>query len=265
MYRLLVVTQDARTEAMFASMEGWEAMGFKPVRIRNSVEDAIACMGKHHIDAIAFEPLPVWEPLRAYLDEHAPCMPIFEIAPDAQKQYAVIKSVFQLLCQLHSDHSNDDYDEALNFQQARERWLRKLLSGMVPTSAEVLTCHRMFRCTIDTERPCVYVRLTIPPDDPFVTGRWHYGSERLETAIRNFFGTEREHAQMRVAVVSPMEVRFAACPNKGESDRFDQARLVEYVRETLEQIDNYLGLRMNMEEVRTLDSVKDFALERNAI
>ena len=67
MYRLLIVTTDQATKDMLAAMEGWEALGVKPPRVRETVEDAVECMKKHPIDAIAVEDAP--EPLA--VDPHA--------------------------------------------------------------------------------------------------------------------------------------------------------------------------------------------------
>ena len=43
MYRLLIVTTNQATKDMLASMEGWEALGVKPPRVRETVEDAVEC------------------------------------------------------------------------------------------------------------------------------------------------------------------------------------------------------------------------------
>ena len=77
MYRLLVVTTDPRVEEIFASLDGWDAMGLKQPRLRKSLDEAVECMHKHHIDAIAFEDAPENAALARYLDENAPHMPIF--------------------------------------------------------------------------------------------------------------------------------------------------------------------------------------------
>ncbi|MEG2604839.1 MAG: hypothetical protein RSB91_07860, partial [Clostridia bacterium] len=84
MYRLLIVTENPSVKDMFAAMEGWEALGFKPPRVRASMEEAVECMQKHHIDAIALE--PSFHELNAYLDEQYPDLPIFSIEADAEKQ-----------------------------------------------------------------------------------------------------------------------------------------------------------------------------------
>lgn len=62
MYRLLIVTTNQATKDMLASMAGWEALGVKPPRVRETVEDAVEYMKKHPIDAIAVEDAPVFAP-----------------------------------------------------------------------------------------------------------------------------------------------------------------------------------------------------------
>lgn len=87
MYRLLIVTTNQATKDMLASMEGWEALGVKPPRVRETVEDAVECMKKHPIDAIAVEDAPVFAPLADYLDRQAPAMPVFAIEADAKRSW----------------------------------------------------------------------------------------------------------------------------------------------------------------------------------
>ena len=47
MYRLLIVTTNQATKDMLASMEGWEALGVKPPRVRETVEDAVKELWDH--------------------------------------------------------------------------------------------------------------------------------------------------------------------------------------------------------------------------
>ena len=120
----------------------------------------------------------------------------------------------------------------------------------------------MYRCPDDPRSPCVYARMTIPEGDPFITGRWHYGSERLGTALQNFFGETFDHLIIHVAVVSPEEVRVVLCPPAGEikhSASLPKAK--KYIDETIEQIRNYLGLSMTVAEIRMRDGLVDFAAE----
>lgn len=252
---------------MFTSMEGWEAMGYKPPRLRSTVDDAQECMRKHHIDAIAIDDDPSFAPLNAYLDEQYPLMPIFEIAEDEQSQWAVMREVYQLLNQLHADDSDDEYDEEYRLKMVQERWMKKLLSGMAPTRDYILTHHRMLRCAEKMDAPLLCARLSIPLGDSFLTERWHYGSDRLEVALRNFFGEEHDHMKLHVAVISPEEVRVmvSAKPHKPDKAEISPERALGYIRETIEQIQNYLGLSMTLTDMKALHSLTALAAEERQI
>lgn len=261
-YRLLIVTRDPRVEAMFDSMQGWETIGFKQPRLRRTVAEAIECMHKHHIDAIAVDNDPDYAQLNQWLDENAPNLPIFEIAEDAQAQMEIIREIELLLNQLHTDDSNDDYDEGYYFKQARERWMKRLISGLAPNPGHVLSHQRLYRCADDPALPCVFARMTVPEGDAFITGRWHYGSERLATALQNFFGEEHDHCLIHVAVVSPSEVRAVVCQRLGdETHPVSLPKMQAYFQETLEQIQNYLGLSMTIAEIGFKEGLTAFANE----
>ena len=55
MYRLLIVTGNQSVRDLFTAMEGWESLGFKPPRLRQTTQEALECMQKHQIDAIAVD------------------------------------------------------------------------------------------------------------------------------------------------------------------------------------------------------------------
>jgi hypothetical protein len=261
-YRLLIVTRDKRVEQMFSSMQGWENMGFKQPRLRATVADALECMQKHHIDAIAIDNEPDYTELEQWLDVQAPDMPIFSIAPNADKQLEIVREVELLLNQIHSDDSNDDKNEGYYFKMARERWQKRLLSGLAPSAEYIFEHERMYRCVDDPQKPCVYARMSIPEGDSFITSRWHYGSERLGTALKNFFGETFEQHPILLAVVSPEEVRVAVCPRRGGDEReLSLPRAQKYIEETVEQIQNYLGLTLTVSELHMQNGLADFAAE----
>lgn len=261
MYRLLIVTRNQRVEEMFASMQGWENMGFKTPRLRKTVADAVECMHKHHIDAIAIDDEPDYAELEQWLNSNAPDMPIFEIALDADQQMERIREIELLLNQLHTDDSNDDYNEGYYFKMARERWMKRLISGLAPTTEYILKNQRQFRCTDDPQKPCVYARITIPEGDTFITSRWHYGSERLGTALQNFFGEQYEHLNIHLAVVSPEEIRVVVCQRKGDEHPVNLERVKAYVEETVEQIQHYLGLGLTIADITLRNGLVSFAGE----
>lgn len=260
MYRLLIVTKSPKIEKVFADITGWETMGFKPPRIRATFEDAVECMHKHHIDAIGID--EGYAQLDAWLDENQPQIPIFKVVEDSTQQLAGIREVELLLNQIHSDDSNDDYNEANNFAMARARWMKYLLSRLAPTKHEILKQQRLYRCSDDPEKPCIFARISIPEGDMFITERWHYGSERLAIALRNFFGEEYEKMNIHIAVVSPEEIRIVFSPKPGSAEKsMTESEAKEYIEDTIERIQHYLGMNMTLKEIRMLNGLVDFASE----
>lgn len=264
MYRLLMVTDDAAVLERLSAMTGWEAMGYKPPHLRSSVEGAMECLGRHSVDAVAVAQVPALDPLLPYLDEKYPRTPLLEIADTEEEQYAMLKELANLLTRLAADDSNDEYDQIARFDQQRERWLRKVIAGIVPTQADICRQLRLYRCGTALNKPCMLTRLEVPQDDSFLSERWHYGSERLETALRNFFGTQREHMLIHVAVISPKEVRVLCYPADEQADMSEKV-ILSFVQETVEQVQHYLGLRMQVLETRRLSGLGDFAADKAVI
>ncbi len=267
MFRLLIVSERKPVEAMFASMEGWESMGYRPPRVRTTSEDALLCMQKHHIDAIAVDDNPAFDDLRAHLARNCPDMPFFRIEDSAEKELCIVKEVAQVLDLIHADHSNDDYDESFYFNLERDLWLRRVLSGEEPTEDSLRRKYDLYRCRIPLDQPCVFARLSLPEGDAYLSGPWHYGTERLETALYNFFGLEHEHMLIRIAVVTQHEARVLVAPAPdtptGADMSFQQARA--YLEDTIAQVKHYLGLSMELQEFRAVDSLTAFAAEHHNI
>ena len=263
MYRLLIVTKDPSAIDRLNATDGWEKLGFRPPRICQSFEEAKASLSAHRVDAIAVDADPDFDELHAYLDEHYPTKPLCRVEKDPQKQRQVVQELYSLLTRLSADDTNDEYDDAYKLQQQRERWLKKVIGGMVPTEEEMQRQICLYRCRERLDVPCVLARLEMPDDDTFLSERWHYGSERLEQALRNFFGFEHDHMLMHVAVVSQEEVRVLCYPASLDMGISENVAF-EYVQETLEQVDHYLGLHMKVLEVRRIPGLLAFAAEHAA-
>ena len=262
MYRLLIVTDAQSVKDRLEAMQGWERLGFKPPRIRTDMAEAVECIHRHHIDAIAVDENPAFDGFIAYLDEHFPNVPLFQIAADDESQLLVLRELSSLLSRLRADDTNDDYDEASRMQEYRERWLKKLIGGVVPTCEELKRQLKLYRCSESIDVPCVLARLEMPQDDGFFSGRWHYGSERLEVALRNFFGHQHDHMILHVAVVSQQEVRVLCYP--ADKEGVSENAAFDYVQETAEQIGHYLGLSMKVLDVRRVPGLMAFVTENNA-
>ncbi len=95
-----------------------------------------------------------------------------------------------LLNRTHADFSNDSFGEADMLQICRHEFFRALLSGRIASKQDVINRMRLLRSRMDLEAPCVLVDLSLPDGTEYLSGRWHYGTDRLEVALRNFFGAE---------------------------------------------------------------------------
>lgn len=255
MYRLLIVTENQGVNDMISAMQGWEKLGFKPPRLRTTVAEALECMKKHHIDAIAVDHIPAFDELFAYLDQNAPDLPMFQIAADEESQRQVVQELSRLLNRLNADDSNDAYDLSFNMQVQRDRWMKKLLCGLVTSEEELIRQMQLYRFNAHVDLPCVLAQLEMSDEDGFMSERWHYGSDRLETALRNFFGHGHSHMIMHVAVVSPEEVRVLCYPASAEYGVSENIAY-DYMHETVEQIENYLGLHMNIVNVCRISGIR---------
>lgn len=256
MYRLLIVTGNPSVKEMLTAMEGWETMGFKPPRLYDTAEEAVEGLRSYKADAIAVEDSSAFDEFCAYLDEEYPTKPIFQLARTDEAQRRILQELYSLLKRLRADDTDDNYDEAYMLQQQRDRWLRKLVCGLIASEEEMARQLRLYRCREKMDVPCVLARLELPDDDGFISDRWHYGSERLETALRNFFGHEREHMLMHVAVISQQEVRILCYP--ADDHGVSENAAFEYIQETIDQIDHYLGLHMKVLEVRRVPGLCAF-------
>ena len=260
MYRLLIVTDKPNVIGMFQNMNGWEKMGFKPPRLCAGVQEAADSLRSYHADAIVLDEASVSDEFNIHLDAHYPNIPLCQIAGNEEEQRKLIQELYRLLTRLSADDSNDAYDAAYKLQQQRERWLKNVVAGMGSSREDMQRHLRLYRCRERLDVPCVLARLEMTDEDGFLSNRWHYGGERLEQALRNFFGYEHDHMLMHVAVVSQEEVRILCYPASVEEGISENVAF-DYVQETLEQVDHYLGLHMKVLEVRRVPGLAAFATD----
>ncbi len=262
MYRLLIVTEKQRVREMFESMSGWESLGFKQPRLRTSTQEALACMEKHHIDAIAMDE-GAFADLDAFVADRYPTMLRFQLEDTPQEQLKTIRLLARFLNQLRADYSNNQYDERSALQYTRDRQMKAILSGLIATRKELADRLHMLRCQEQPHVPCIVARLGLDEEDPFLTERWHYGSDRLEVALRNFFGGDQPHMLIHVAVVSQDEVRVLCYP-ANPAEPLDEAKVQDFIAEVAQQVENYMGLRMTVLDVQQISGLCAFVQENGA-
>ena len=92
-----------------------------------------------------------------------------------------------------------------------------------------------------------------------MSAQWHYGSERLENALRNnFFGRYYDDIYYCVAVLTPRHIRVAAC-QRYDTESISEEDLLQkansHVEQVLDNIKEYLGLDMVTTDCHILDKL----------
>lgn len=264
MYKLLLATDKPEIMDAFNAVESWEALGFKPPRMVSSAQGAIESLKKHHADGIAIA-LPEQETgaLDRCLTADHPILPIIAAGKNAGQVTDAVCELRSLLNRTRADFSNDSFGEADMMQLCRHEFFRALIGGQVASSADVLRRLRLLRSRMSPDKPCVLVELSMPEGNAFLTGRWHYGSERLEVALRNFFGFELNGMRMLVSVLPDERIYLLACPMLGEEAVDSISGVVHsHAEESIAHVREYLDLHLSIASVRVLPSLT--ALATNA-
>ena len=268
MYKLLLATDRQEIRDVFAQVESWEALGFRTPRIADSVQSAIACLEAHHVDAIAFRfPPEEAAVLHAYLQESHPIMPIFQTAYNKKDQIVCVKELRSLLNRTHADFSNDNFGEADMMMLCRHEFLRALLSEKIEGEEEVRSRLQLLRSRMDPDQACVLVEIDLPHGEEYMAARWRYGSERLEIALRNFFGSEMNGMRMLTSVISPSHIRLLACPVLGSHHCEHHAEsatgmVLQHAEESIEHVKAYMDLDMHISGIRVLPSLVHLTKEK---
>ena len=193
MYKLLLVSDQEDVLNAFAQVSNWEMHGFKAPHIRHDFEGAVDSLGKHHADGIciALSDPAEEEKVLAYLQEHFPDVSIFEAGRTEEEVLRYLSELKILLNRLHADFYNERFNTTDVLQICRHEFFRKLMNGKVRNSDDLHRNMRLLRSRMDADRPCLLIEIeqTAPYDQ--LEGRWHYGTDRLEMALRNSFAGDK--------------------------------------------------------------------------
>ncbi len=263
MYKLLLATGQRDILDMFSQYTEWESIGFRMPRTAANAQEAAACLEKHRVDAIAFR-LDAQEENKLYqkLMKSYPELPIFPLGSTMAEQITILHDLRVLLNRTHADFSNEDYGVADMMKLCRNDFMRALLSGAITDGREIKTRVKLLRLNIDADKPCVLLDMELLKGEEYLAGRWHYGSERLEVALRNFFGAEMNGLLISVAVVTPQLVRLLACPKEGQGEGGESStgKVVGHVQEAIREIREYLSLEVTMGPIRVLKNITDLSV-----
>lgn len=263
MYKLMLVTSVPEVLESFASIQSYEMMGFQCPVICANAQEAEELLKIRHMDGIAYE-LGDDENARfsQFLYDSHPSLPVFAAARTNDEAMETLRELSTLLVRLHADLSNDPISAYDMLSMCRHDFFRALLAGKIKGETRVRHSLRMLRSLMDPDSPCVIVQLSAPEDDDFISGRWHYGSVRLETAIRNFFGVEYGDLRILVCVMPDESIRLLFCTMRGNTPAGDSITgiVTSHTEESLALIDQYLGLKLSVKSITVLPHLMSLAM-----
>lgn len=261
MYKLLLATDMPEVLEAFDAITEWESMGFRAPRVVSTVSAAQKSLKEHHADAIAFRFSGQNE---AMLVEHLrtfyPLLPIFYAADTQGELLKVVHELRLLLNRIHADFSNDDFGMADMLQLCRHEYFRALLEGRVQGEDQLRRRLLLLRSRMNPDKPCVLAELRMPGESDFLRGRWHYGTDRLEVALRNFFGVELDGMRMLVSVLPDERIFLLAGAMWGAADTDSMTGIVSrHAQECIEHVREYLDLELTITNIRVLPKLVDLA------
>ncbi len=260
MYRILIALKDPQAFAAMNESIDWQSMNFHQPTIVTSADEAINEMETKRVDCIAYI-LDKYEArtLNAYLTKVRPSLPIFQIKRKLDSQNQVLKDMLRYLDRLHSDNSDEVYDESVIMDMLRDELGHNLLAGEISNEHVLRGRLQMLRSYVDPDKKCVMYDFDMPQGEVYLMNQWHYGSERLENALRNnFFGRYYDDIYYCVAVLTPRHIRVLACQRIEGEDEAEESlvnRTNQHIEQSLDNIKAYLGLDMITQQIHILDNL----------
>jgi hypothetical protein len=262
MYKLLLVSDREDVLNAFGQIQNWERQGFKPPHIRHDYEGMLDSLSKHHADGIAVAVAPEEErKIGAYLQEFYPDVPLFQAGTTPEEVLRYLNELNILLNRIHADFSNDRFREIDMLQECRHEFFRKLMTGRISMRTDLFRNMRLLRSRMDPDKPCMMLELQQPPvsDQDRLTGRWHYGPDRLELALRNSFGGDIEGIHVLPTVQTDGRILVLCCPLKGvetavTGDRMT-ALITSHIADGISHLKEFFGLELHISGIRVLPSL----------
>ena len=265
MYKLLLVTDREEVIDTFAKVQNLADMMMDPVTVIRDILEAIAYLERNAVDAVGYSfRLTDPAPLHTYLMDVRPSMPIFQTHHHDNTLRDELVRVRAFLDRMRMDDSQEGMDEAQALQYLRDELMHQLLAREIPSPAELKSRLKLVRAqNISTEKPAYLFDFDMPQGELYLDGRWRYGRQRLESALRNnFIGRYADGIHYGVAMLSPRHIRLIACQEKGGKDESPQdceRRVRDYVDDKVSRVKQYLDLELELEQYTVLGSINEIA------
>lgn len=264
MYKLLLVTDRDEVKSAFLSVPDLTDMMFAPLTVIDDIDAAIEYLERNAVDSVGYSiRYADVGPLHQYLVEKRPSLPIFQTHHRDERLREELKRISRFLDSLHADYSDDDYDEASVLEYLRDELTHQLLAREISDPEELKSRFKLVRAHLSWDKPCFLFDFDLPQGEVYLSDRWHYGRERLESALRNnFFGRYIENIYYGVAVLTTRHIRLIAVQRQDSPD-VDAIELgyqvQRHVQDRVAQIKEYLDLDLNLEQYTVLPSIMDLA------
>ena len=266
MYKLLLATNEQAVRDAFAAV-AWENLGFKEPRVVETAEEALSSLDAFYADAIAIA-LPAGEDEALFeklLTAH-PDLPVMAAPAMSGEVEACTLELRKLLVRMNADISDDSFTAADQLMVCRHEFFRALMDRRIPTGKDVKRLLRLVRSKMDPHRPCVVAELQMPASSDFLKGRWHYGPQRLELALRNIFGVEVAGLRILTCVLPGERILLLGCPmlcHEVEADGSSMTGIVSrHVQECIDHVDEFLGIDLTISELHVLPALTAMACDQ---
>lgn len=262
MYKLLLVTDRDEVVSAFEKVPNLRELAFAPITVLREPQAAIDYLERNAADAVGYSiRYGDVTPLRQYLVEQRPSLPIFQTHHHDETLLGELQRIRKFLDTLHADHSDRPYNEGEVLDYLRDELMHQLLAHEIPGKEELKSRLKLVRAELSLDKPALLFDFDMPLGEMYLGGRWHYGRERLEQALRNhFFGRYVDNIYYGVAVLSPRHIRLLACP-KHSAPSEDQGALMQRVEEQVQtainDIKEYLDLDLNLTRYSLIESIGD--------
>lgn len=266
MYKLLLVSDQEDVLNAFGQISNWELHGFKPPHIRHDYDGAVDSLAKHHADGICIAvDHDEEEKILAYLQVNYPDVSIFEAGRSEDEVLRYLSELKILLNRLHADFYNERFNTRDVLQICRHEFFRKLLNGKVRTSEDLHRNMRLLRSRMDADRPCLLIEIAQSAPFDKLEGRWHYGKDRLEVALRNSFAGDKNGIHILPTIHSDGRILVLACPLHGvETEMTLEAltvMLTNYTAESIEHMKEFFGVELHIVEIRVLPALNSLCCD----
>ena len=260
MYKLLLVSDQQDVLDAFARIQNWELLGFKPPHIRHDFEGTVDSLAKHHADGICIAVGPEQEELiLAYLQQQFPNVSIFEAGRTEEEVLRYLSELKILLNRINADFYNERSNTRDVLQMCRHEFFRKVINGQIRSSEDLHRNMRLLRSRMDADRPCLLIEIEQSAPFDKLEGRWHYGKERLEVALRTSFAGDLNGIHILPTIDQDGRILVLACPLRGVDTDMNvdtmTAMLTSYTADSIQHMKEFFGLDLHITGIRVFPAL----------